>query len=931
MMRGEKNREAAGGRAARQGKGPLWYFLPENDGSFLSPGAENVSRLYFPLMNRHGMKCSVTPELKGDIASAFQNFLTVPVVTEDLHRSNFNRNFWVTVPGHAPWSATGNSVYQKTDQWTGKGDDSEIEGRIGAFISRRRNEDIGLESEITVFVPDTDDYVELMKVVIRNISGKKIVITPVSATPVFGRHADNLRDHRQVTTMFQKVFLEEHGVRIQPTIVHDEQGHSVNKTFYAVLGFEADGNAPEEIWASMYDFIGEGGSFDNPEAIFKNLPAPSRSERELNGREAIGAMRYRQKTLAPGEEAEYIILHGISEEEKDIGRWSENFGDVERVDRHLEKTLAYWQEVATAINFGTGNETFDHWAKWVSFQLKCRQIFGNSYLPDFGYGRGGRGWRDLWQDLLSIFLIDPENAREEIQNNFRGVRIDGSNATIIGTRPGEFKADRNNVPRTWSDHGAWPVFVLNFYIHQTGDLAILFEELPYWKDNFTHRSKGRDEEWKADQGYAQLTKRGEVYEASILEHILLQQLTAFYNVGEHNNLLLEGGDWNDTLDMARERGESVCFHNFYGHNLSVIADLLAGMRKEGHEAVELLKEAMILLDRLPGQERVDYDSPAAKRERLDRYFREVSHVVSGEKVKVNLTDLITDLKERSEHIASHIRNNEWLETAEGHAFFNGHYDNEGNPLHGDSKEGIRMDLTSQVMPVMCKVATEKQVMEIWRSSQKILKDEGSPGLRLCTEFKELDLNIGRITGFNYGYKEHGSKWSQQNIMFMYGLYSRGFVKEGHELFKDIFKLGTDSSTSLIFPGIPSFFEPSDRGSYAYLTGSSTWLILALTTQIFGVDGYFGDLLLKPRLVVSFFDEAGRAGLSRNFRDLRLDVHYLNPRALSWPDYRTGNITINGKSLKAHGEEPASLLIPYSTLSGNSPDGSCRLEVELIPK
>ena len=56
--------------------------------------------------------------------------------------------------------------------------------------------------------------------------------------------------------------------------------------------------------------------------------------------------------------------------------------------------------------------------------------------------------------------------------------------TIIGTRPGEFKADRNNIPRVWCDHGAWPLMVLRFYIHQTGDTAILQTPLPYWKDQF---------------------------------------------------------------------------------------------------------------------------------------------------------------------------------------------------------------------------------------------------------------------------------------------------------------------------------------------------------------------------------------------------------------------------------------------------------------
>ncbi len=37
----------------------------------------------------------------------------------------------------------------------------------------------------------------------------------------------------------------------------------------------------------------------------------------------------------------------------------------------------------------------------------------------------------------------------------------------------------------------------------------------------------------------------------MLEHLLIQHLTEFFNVGEHKCMLLEGADWNDGMDMAR--------------------------------------------------------------------------------------------------------------------------------------------------------------------------------------------------------------------------------------------------------------------------------------------------------------------------------------------------------------------------------------------
>ncbi|NQT78608.1 MAG: cellobiose phosphorylase [Bacteroidetes bacterium] len=910
---------SAGGIAARKKTGPLWYFLPENDGTFLSPNAEYISRLYFPLMNRHGMKCSVTPELKGDIASSFQNYLTAATVTEELHRNVSGRNFWVKVAGQAPWSATGNSTFQKAEKWTGNRDESEIEGKIGAFINRRRNKMLGLESEITVFVPDADDFVELMKVTIKNISDTPLSFTPTSATPIFGRHADNFRDHRQVTTMFQKVFIEKHGVRVKPTIVHDEFGHSVNNISYAVLGFEANGKKPVEIWPLMYDFIGEGGTLDNPEVVANDLPAPQYANGEANGQEAIGALRYASITLQPGEESVYIIIHGITDNESDIHTWEQKFGSTAKFDHQLKNTLAYWQEIASAVTISTGDDNFDNWTKWISFQIKCRQIFGNSYLPDFGYGRGGRGWRDLWQDLLAIFLVDPDSAKEEIINCMKGVRVDGSNATIIGTEPGTFIADRNMVPRTWCDHGAWPAFVINFYIQQTGDLDILFHEAPFWKDHFTHRSKKRDDKYAESYGCWQNSESGQVYESSILEHLLIQQLSAFYHVGDHNILLLEGGDWNDTYDMARGKGESIGFYAFYGRNLRIIVDWLSELYERGIKEISLLKEISILLNT---NKRSSLYSVASKQQRLTHYFDKVSHHVSGDKIRVGIQTLILDLILKADHISEIIREQEWISIGEGKGFFNGHYDNTGKQVDGQKGDKVMMDLTTQVMTTMNEVATKDDIRSMLNAVDCYLQD--GKGYRLCTEFSEVDMNVGRITGFVYGHKEHGSKWMQQNIMLAYGLYLKGFKGKATEIINDAYLLSTNSAVAKIFPGIPSYFGPDDKGAYAYLTGSSTWLLLTLTTQMFGIKGAMGNLSIQPNLSSIHFDRQGKASMKLTFRGIRLYLTYCWGGENISQSYIIDRLTINGKEPALLVKEENNYVIGIDEL-----DAKCDKPVNII--
>lgn len=885
----EYNKKLLGGKAIKANKGQLWRFTPDNDGSFICPEAQEISRLYFPIMNRNGMKCSVTPEFKGDICTSFHKFHSIPIVTEDLHRVVNSRNFWVRVNGNAPWSVTGVSAWEKGGV---QNIESEYKGEIGVFHVHKKNHDLNLEASVSLFVPPVEDQVEVMVVKIKNTGNESVSFIPFAANPIYGRSADNLRDHRNVTSMFIENQREEHGVSIRPRINFNEFGHTHNDTNYFVLGYDQDGNAPTDIFRTVRDFAGEGGSFDKPVAVVENLNESDIDDKQIDGFEAIGGLKFENVNLDPGAEASFIIINGIDDDRNKTGEWKEAFGTVDKALNSMKETRKYWQSIVNEVSFKTGDDIFDNWTKWINYQLICRQVYGNSYLPDFGYGRGGRGWRDLFSDLLSIFLIDPENAKQEIINNFNGIRVDGTNATIVGTKPGEFIADRNNVPRTWSDHGTWPFFVLNFYMQQTGDFDVLLQEVTYWKDVFTYRSKRKDDKWDESYGFKQKTTNGEIYKASIIEHILLQHFCSFFNVGKHNNILLEGADWNDTYDMARQNGESVCFYNWYGSNMRTLAELLKFMNDSGLTEVELLDEMLMLMDTLEGQEKVDYKSPDARRKHLFKYYEKIQHDVSGKKTKVKTQELIKDLETKAEEVFDHIRNNELITTKDGEKFFNGHYDDNSNPVHGEHPKGIRIDLTSQVLPTIFEVATDEMVPVLYSSVKKYLRDKLG-GLRLCSDFKEDRLYFGRLTGFIFGHKEHGGKWMQQNVMYMYGLYKRGFVKEGYEVYKDVYKLCNDSANAKIFPGIPSYFESDNHGAYHYLTGSATWLMLALVTQVFGVRGEYGNLKIEPKLTKEQFINDNEAAISCNFQKKKLKVIFQNPDKLDWSEYKITEINVNG--------------------------------------
>ena len=457
--------------------------------------------------------------------------------------------------------------------------------------------------------------------------------------------------------------------------------------------------------------------------------------------------------------------------------------------------------------------------------------------------------------------------------------------------PGEFVADRNNISRVWMDHGAWPFLTTKIYIDQTGDLEILLEEQTYFKDNRIFRATCWDKAWQPEDGNTLQDKNGGTYKGTILEHILLEHLTQFFNVGEHNNIKLEGADWNDALDMASGRGESVAFTALYGFNLLELARLLGDLRiKTGREEVELGEELIQLLDTI--SDKIEYNAVNDKRALLERFFSSCSGKISGGKVKVLIQKLIDDLNRKSKWITEHIRRNEWLNDSRGIGWFNGYYNNDGEKVEGDHPEGVRMTLTGQVFTVMGEIATAEQTVSIIKAVNTYLKDPVLGGCRLNTDFGGIQPNLGRCFGFAYGHKENGAIFSHMVVMYANALYKRGFVKEGYEVLKSMQDLCFDFQKSRIYPGLPEYFNTKGRGLYPYLTGSASWFLLTILHEVFGVKGYRGDLILEPKILPEQFDPAGMVKVFTVFDEKKLAISYRNKNRLDYGKYTVKNVTID---------------------------------------
>ena len=870
------------------------------DESFMLPSAENTSYLYFPIAGEAGLKSCVTPNLGGDAKLDQEHFVLEPVSVENLHNNKNTRNFWLNFGDKKVWSAVGSSAAQEADRFTDAQDESKVEAGFMWHKATRSSAAYGVSAEVLSFVP-VNDNVELTLVKIRNTSDQPVSFTPVAAVPLYGRSADNLRDHRNVTSMLHRVFTDADGVMVKPTMSFDEKGHRLNQTIYYVHATTGTGEKALSFYPTTEIFIGEGGSYLRPEAVILNkdgVPAGT----EIEGREAVGGFKFAETTLQPGQECSYVIRTGVTTDAASIKDIDNAYATEDAVIAALDKVKDYWQKKVN-VHFHTGDDAFDHFMAWVSFQPFLRRIYGCSFLPYHDYGRGGRGWRDLWQDCLSLLFMEPADVRKMIVANFGGVRADGSNATIIGDGIGNFIAALHGISRVWMDHAFWPFRTLKLYIDQTGDFEILNETAAYFKDPLVKRGTDIDRQWKPEDGNLLKTAGGSVYNGNITEHLLVEVLTAFCEVGEHGIIRLRDADWNDALDMGSKKGESVAFTFAYAMNLADIADTLElYTARTGKETVALAKELLPLLQ----MDESTYGNIDKKLAALASYCDAVAQSVSGEIADVPTAEIISALRKMADWEKDFLRKSQWIDGAENEGWFNSYYDNSTNAVerYSVNDDEVRMMLTGQVFAIMSSTATEDMVGKITKASDHYLYRKEIGGYRLNTDFKELKMDMGRMFGFAYGEKENGAVFSHMSVMYGNALYSRGFAKEGHKVLAALADTSLDFNVSRMYPGIPEYFNIDGRGMYPYLTGAASWYLMTMILEVYGIRGENGDLLFKPQLLKEQFDAEGSASIELNFAGKPLKVTYLNKKGLEFGQYRVGSLTMNGEPITFAGNEAA---------------------------
>ncbi|MDY0295636.1 MAG: hypothetical protein RBQ71_07520 [Acholeplasmataceae bacterium] len=800
---------------------------------------------YFPLFNLKGLYSSITPYWGGDLKSDHHHYALQPTSELSLYEHTMSRNLFVEV-NQKPYLMNGQRDYQQDDH-------IDIEaGLLYHKITRHSKE---ITFEVTSFIP-TDDTVELHEIILTNPTGQKKTFKVTTAIPLYARSADNVRDHRHVTSLLSRVETTNLGIINQPTLSFDERGHKTNEHVYSVFAQSQDVNIKGFI-PTMHDFI-RGGSLIYPRGLDQLYP----SDYHVDGYEAMGAIQFDELVLQPGESLNLYLSIGIHESKGDAHR-SQKYLNKEAFHQALEDVKQFFGSYSKGLSFKMVDEEVSDALSWVVLQPLLRRYFGNSYLPHHDYGRGGKGWRDLWQDLLALIIMNDDSVKELLYNNFLGVRLDGSNATIIGNKPGEFKADRNMITRVWSDHGAWPLLTVHMYLDETGDLDFLLKKQGYFQDQFTHYTK----KTRAYESPVVLNGQKEPYQGTILEHLLLTNLVGHHNIGEHGFVKLEDADWNDGLDMAHHLGETIAFTHMYADNLRKLAHMIEELHVD---EIEVFHELAMLFN---------------KDINLNAYFDRILHF-TGEKIRL-------DAKEVTQKL--YLLASERIDYLQNQAFINESYQSYFNNLGCDPDAGDHLNLTGQAIALLSQTPTEEQAIKMADYTKKMLFEPSVGGYHLNTDYGRVLTEMGRAYGFAYGHKENGAVFSHMVMMYAYGLYQYHLIDEGREAWFTLLKQALNPE-SKVFVGIPEYFTDRGIGMYPYLTGSASWMLKLIRTEVFGIHMKFGKVFLEPKLTKDDFID-GVASVTTYLFGKLVTITYINKKQLDAHAYSVKSILMSGNHVQ----------------------------------
>lgn len=318
--------------------------------------------------------------------------------------------------------------------------------------------------------------------------------------------------------------------------------------FHTRVAFAACAENTTAWTANRNEFIGRNGSSAMPAALARRNHALA----EQTGIGSPCAALQTEITLRAGEEHTILFLLGQGADKSGARALLEKYRAQENAQAAMAETTRQWQALLETVRVETPdaalNLLLNHFLLYQT--LACR-VWGRAALYQAG---GAFGFRDQLQDVMALVLAAPEITRAHI---LRAAAHQFSQGDVLHWWH-ENGSTSTGVRTRISDDALWLVYVTEHYVHATGDVKILEEQVPFVEMPLLEHDQ--DEIY----GNAETSLETE----SLYEHCI-RALDHSLRFGAHGLPLMGTGDWNDGMNRvgAEGKGESVWLGWFLYTNL----------------------------------------------------------------------------------------------------------------------------------------------------------------------------------------------------------------------------------------------------------------------------------------------------------------------------------------------------------------------------
>ncbi len=389
--------------------------------------------------------------------NAGQNRLTRAF--QDLIKDDWGKYFYIRdVQSGAYWSATWKPVMHAFESY---------QVIHGLGYTRFVQQVEGIRSELTAFVAAADP-VEIFRLTLTNTGDEPRTLDVTTYLEWLLGFAPD--EHRE----FHKLFIETSADAALSALFArkylwgfpDDKGRH-NNIDWPYTAFMAASEPLKAFDGDKESFIGLYNSLERPQAM-RDVTLAGRTGRFGD---AIAALQV-AAPLAPGASHTLVFTLGAAEQgREDAAELIRRYTSLAASAQALEDVAAFWSRFVDGERVETPDEALNFMTNdWLKYQAISCRLWGKSayYQVSAGYG-----FRDQLQDSQIFLVGEPDYAKKQLLFHAAQQFVEGD---VLHW----WFSIRGGGPRTnCSDDLLWLPFILDAYLKETADFAVLDEPVPY--------------------------------------------------------------------------------------------------------------------------------------------------------------------------------------------------------------------------------------------------------------------------------------------------------------------------------------------------------------------------------------------------------------------------------------------------------------------